>query len=130
MRKIAVIIAAALMAASCNADERHAREAAENFLKAYYAMDYAIAEEYCTMDFVGVIEESIEGLSSLPESISEKMKEAAVATSFEIVSVTVSEDETSAVVDYLLSAPGLGKPAEKRLRLLLEGGTALVDAVE
>lgn len=119
------------MAASCNADERHAQETAENFLKAYYSMDYAIAEDYCTMDLVGVIEESIDGLSSLPESILDKMKEAAYATSFEIVSVSVAEDGTSASVDYLLSAPGLGKPAEKRLRLLFdEGGAALVDAVE
>ena len=132
-RTLGIILSAAvalLLCTSCNRVEKSVGAASEGFMKAYISMDYEAAAGFCTAPLAAMLTEGAEGMDEIPPVIMEKMKEASRETSFRIVSVTVNEEKTGAVVEMLLKAPGLEKEVPKTLSLLLEGRTALVDAVE
>ena len=126
-----VCLAAAVVSVSCGPSrEERALAAADEFLTAYYSMDFASAAALCTPSCAALIEQSVSDMASLPEYVLGKMKEASSETSYEIVSVDAESVDGLAVIYYRVSAPGLFKPLEKTLRLKIEGRTALVDAVE
>lgn len=99
-------------------------------MKAFCAMDYEAAGSFCTGNMASLLTESTREMEEIPQPIMEKMKEASAETSFRIVSVTVNEEGTEAAVELLIKAPGLEKEVPKSIRLIFEGRTALVDAVQ
>ena len=118
-----------LLMFSCQREENRAETVAENFLKAYYSAQYARAARLCTPELARLVVKG-ELPQELPEQTEQKIKEAVSQTSFKIVSVEVDEESSCATVCYELSAPGLERPAEKRLVLKLEGRSAAVDRIE
>lgn len=128
----AVLAAVALTSlTSCgNIAERRVRSAAEGFLNAFCSMDYEAASALCTERFADMLLEGTLDMDEIPESIMDKMKEACEETSFRIVSLSIGEELSPSVVDFLIKAPGLEKEVPGRLILIFEGRTALVDAVE
>ena len=126
-----VCLAAAVVSVSCGPSrEERALAAADEFLTAYYSMDFASAAALCTPSCADLIGQSVCDMASLPEYVLGKMKEASDETSYEIVAVDAESVEGMVEVLYRVSAPGLNHPLEKTLRLKVEGRTALVDAVE
>jgi len=115
---------------ACHRTENRVGKVAESFLNVYYAGDYASAAALCTPRLAALVGRGGESSDRIPEETAAKMKEALSETSFQIVSVTVDEDAAFARVCYELTAPGLGRPVPKTLRLQLEGRTALVDGIE
>lgn len=131
-RILNIALAAVVMlgCVSCNRAPKRAAAAAEGFMKAYISMDYETAASFCTEPMSALLLESTLGMEDVPQAIMDKIKEASSETSFRIVSTVVDEEKTCAAVEVLLKAPGLEKEVPKTLRLVLEGSTALVDAVE
>ena len=115
---------------ACQSSEKRVRGTAEQFLKAYYSADYAVAASYCTPAFAPRVSRGAEAQDRVPEEIAQKMKEAVSQTSFNIVSVEVDKESGQAVVHYELAVPMLEQPVPKQLRLHLEGRTAAVDGIE
>ena len=133
MKKIVswTIVALCLLALSaCQSQEKRIRNTAEQFLKAYYAADYAAAATCCTPALASRLNRGIEMGTHVPDEIALKMKEAVSQTSFKIVSVNVDPETSLAFVQYELSAPMLDGPVLKQLLLQLEGRTAAVDGIE
>lgn len=134
MKKVAILTLAAiavLLCGSCTTSApKRASVAAEGFLKASFAMDYEEAASFCTPSYADLVRESAQRMENVSQALMQKMKEASSETSFRIVSVKVNDGQTEATVEVLVKAPGLEREVPKTVRLLFEGGAALVDAVE
>lgn len=127
---IASLALCSLVSVCCTSSTERATTVASSFLSTYYSADYDSARTFCTPHCSELIGQATANISSLPDVIQAKIKEASAETSFEIVSVDAKSVEGEASVIYLLHVPGLEKPLSKRLVLKLEGRTALVDTVE
>ena len=128
---IALAAAVLLGTSSCQMlAVKRATNAVNGYMAAYDAMDYETAASFCTEPMAALLLESAEGMDEIPQVIMEKMKEASNETSFRIASMCVNNERTEAVAEVLVKAPGLEKEVPKTLRLVFEGRTALVYAVE
>jgi len=130
MKRLLAFLLAALALSACQSPENRVKSVAETFLHAYYTADYEAAAACCTPEFGERMMRVAEDLESVPEQTAQKIKEALVRTSFEIVSVELDEDAASAFVRYDLSVPDVEKPVPMTLKLQLEGRTALVDGIQ
>ena len=133
MRKtvtLALSIIALLAVTACSSPEKRVRSAAEGFLSAYYSGDYDKAATFCTPRMAAFVSRWNEDLDRIPGETVQKMKEAAMQTSFRIVSVTLDREAGKAVVSYELSLPDSSLPVPKELSLEIEGRTASVDGIE
>ena len=72
--------------------ENSVTETAQMFLEAFYSMDYEAAAACSTEEFASKLEAGAD-YSSLPAPIALKVKEAAAATSFEIISIDVDSSD-------------------------------------
>lgn len=130
-RIIAVLLLSLALFTSCGTvrREKTVSKVANEFLTAYYGMDYEAAKALSTPE-LAVVTALGTDMSTLPEEIVERVKKAAGATSFQIVSIDVESSETVAEVLFDLYSPELEKPLRKKLLLKTEGRLALVSAVE
>lgn len=130
MKKILFVFAVLACAVGCTSKEEIATDVAGKFLKAWYSMDYNLASGLCTEHCSALVLESAKSVSDVPETLLQKMKKASEETSFEIIFVDTESCEGQAIVEYLLTVPGLERALTKRLVLKVEGRAAFVDTVE
>lgn len=130
MKRLFALLLAVLALSACESTETRVRNVSETFLNAYYTSDYAAAAACCTPAYAAHLNRLAEQVAELPAETEQKMKEALAGTSFEIVSIEVDEEASTALVHYELSIPSVEKPVPMSLRLQLEGRTALVDGVQ
>ena len=130
MKRFFVLLLAVLALGACQSPELRVKNVAETFLHAYYTPDYTAAAACCTPELGARLVKLGDELATVPPQTAQRIKEALARTSFEIVSVELSEDAASALVRYELSVPDLEKPVPKTLSLQLEGRTALVDGIQ
>ena len=131
MKKWIFVFFVCIMAlTSCQSAESRVESAAETFLNGYYSADYQMVLGVCTADFRERLRSFMPGLADIPDTLEGKIKEALSRTSFKIVSTELDKDAGTALVSYELTVPHLEKPVPKRLRLKIEGRTALVDGIE
>ena len=133
MKKTILLAAAAfviLCMTACSSPEKRVRAAAEGFLKAYYAGDYDRAAGFCKPQLAEMVSRGTAAFDRIPGETAKKMKEAAMQTSFKIVSVNLDRETGKAVVGYELTVPDSARPIPKKLAFEIEGRTALVDGIE
>jgi len=130
MKRLFLLLLAALSLGACQSTESRVESVAETFLNVYYTGDYAAAADFCTPAFAAQVLSAEQDIQALPDEARQKIKEALSRTSFQIVSVDVDEDAASAIVRYELSVPDAEKPVPKALKLQLEGRTALIDGIQ
>lgn len=115
---------------SCSSPEKRVRTAAEGFLKAYYTGNCEKAAEFCTPRLAELVSRGAADSGKVPEETSERIKEAAMQTSFTIISVELDRETGKAVVHYELTVSDSNLPIPKELALEIEGRAAAVDGIE
>lgn len=127
MKKISVILCAALLLCACTDDK--AGKAAEGFLTSYLTMDYDAAAAYCDSSVSANLRIATEDWQSLDTTLLARIKDAAAATRFEITSVDDESEKGRAYVKYLLYPMGSEVGQEMNMTLTKEGGKWLVSAL-
>lgn len=127
MKKISVILCAALLLCACTDDK--AGKAAEGFLTSYLAMDYDGAAAFCDSSVAAGLRIATDDWQSLDTTLLARIKDAAAATRFEITSVDDETEKGRAYVKYLLYPMGSERGQEMNMTLTREGGKWLVSAL-
>lgn len=114
----ALLLSLILVLASCTSRKEAVTIKTQEFLDAYFRMDYLAASKLCTKELGEELITSLNSLDSLEPSVKAMLEKQAAGVKTEIVSTELKKGTDSAKVVYKVILPNFTEGIENKLSLI------------
>jgi len=114
----ALMLSLALILASCTSRESAVTQKTNEFLNAYFAIDYMAASKLCTKELGEELVNSLKSLDSLEPKVREMLEKNSKEVKTEIVSVDPGKGKDTAKVVYKVILPNFPQGIENTISLI------------